>query len=403
MREGQVGFTVFGGIYTVLLNLYLLRLGYGPEFIGLVNGAGLLAGAVFSLPAGALGRRWGIRRMMIAGMNLMVVGFGLLPLAEFIPTTLQAGWLLATYLFAWLGGALYLVNSNPFLMGATGPEERNHVFSVWSALGPLAGFAGSLVGGLLPGFFAARLDTPLDYPGPYRYPLMIAAALFIPAVLVLLATHKVSGGQTKETVIEAGTAPLGLIALMAAVVLLGLAGQGAANIFFNVYLDAGLDVPTAQIGALLGFGRLLAVPAALATPLLVARWGKGRTSLLGIAGITLSLLPLALVPHWGAAWVGLMGVTAMFSIRDPALNVYMMEMMTPGWRSAMSGAAVMAVGLSYSAISLGGGYIITALGYRTLFLTGAGLTAAGALLFWAYFLRVPRGEFARRAALEEAK
>ena len=30
-----IGFTVFGGIYAVLLNLYLLRLGYGPPFVGL--------------------------------------------------------------------------------------------------------------------------------------------------------------------------------------------------------------------------------------------------------------------------------------------------------------------------------------------------------------------------------
>jgi len=33
-------------------------------------------------------------------------------------------------------------------------------------------------------------------------------------------------------------------------------------------------------------------------------------------------------------------------------------------------------------------------GYRTLFLVAAGLTLAGALIFFAYF-RVPRGELAR--------
>jgi hypothetical protein len=36
--------------------------------------------------------------------------------------------------------------------------------------------------------------------------------------------------------------------------------------------------------------------------------------------------------------------------------------------------------------------MIAALGYRSIFLMGAGITAIGALLFWAYF-RVPRGEF----------
>jgi hypothetical protein len=50
-------------------------------------------------------------------------------------------------------------------------------------------------------------------------------------------------------------------------------------------------------------------------------------------------------------------------------------------------------------MALGGGYIITALGFPSLFLTGAGLTAAGALAFWSYF-RVPRGTHVRRLVTE---
>ena len=60
----------------------------------------------------------------------------------------------------------------------------------------------------------------------------------------------------------------------------------------------------------------------------------------------------------------------------------------------MSGSATLARGLGWSSIALSGGCIITNLGYRSFFLTGAGLVAAGSLLFWAYF-RVPRGELAQ--------
>ena len=56
-----VGFALDGGIYSVLLNLFLLRLGFGPELIGLVNSAGTLTFALASLPAGALGGRLGSR------------------------------------------------------------------------------------------------------------------------------------------------------------------------------------------------------------------------------------------------------------------------------------------------------------------------------------------------------
>jgi hypothetical protein len=50
-------------------------------------------------------------------------------------------------------------------------------------------------------------------------------------------------------------------------------------------------------------------------------------------------------------------------------------------------------------MSLAGGYIIVALGYRLLFLAGAGMIAASAWLFWAYF-RVPRGEMAHAPLVE---
>jgi MFS family permease len=386
------GLTVWQGIYWVLLNLYLLRLGYGPEFIGLVNAVGLLTCAVISLPAGALGGRWGTRRVMVAGLSLAAVGHALLPLAGRIPPVHQAGWLLASYCLGWLGMSAYLVNANPFLAGATSAEERAYAFAVRMAIMPLAGFVGSAVGGQLPGASAKVLRVAMDSPAAYGWPLLIAALLLIPAVMALLATRGGSSAlSTRQTEPEAGPAPYRLIALMALVILLQLASEGTARTFSNVYLNTALQVPTAQIGWLSAAGQLLSVPAALATPPLMARWGKGRTYALASLGVALCLLPVALIPHWAAAGLGFMGMVALAAIARPASMVYHQEIVTPGWRAAMSGSTTMASALSWAAMAFGGGYLITALGYRRLFLTGAGITTAGVLLFWATF-GVPRGE-----------
>ncbi|MBT6629046.1 MAG: MFS transporter, partial [Gemmatimonadetes bacterium] len=55
----------WGGLYTLLFNLYLLRLGYDTDFIGVVNGISRFAFALGGLPAGMLGMRFGARRMIL--------------------------------------------------------------------------------------------------------------------------------------------------------------------------------------------------------------------------------------------------------------------------------------------------------------------------------------------------
>ena len=184
--------------------------------------------------------------------------------------------------------------------------------------------------------------------------------------------------------------PLGLLIMVGLLAGLRFAGQSTARTFFNVYLDDGLGASTALIGALAAVGQLLAVPAALATPLLLARWSKGRTIILGSLGQALSQCVLALVPHWSAAGFGLAGTTALFSMTTTTYRVFSQEMVPPRWRAAMSSALMMGGGLSFTLMSVVGGLAISALGYTTLFLIGAALTALGALLFWAYF-RTPRG------------
>jgi predicted MFS family arabinose efflux permease len=254
----------------------------------------------------------------------------------------------------------------------------------------LAGFTGSLVGGILPRLFATLLNSPLDQPGPYRYPLWIAAALLLPAILAMLATRQINAAPLpQEKVVgvnlkRMGLLTLGIIALMALIRLLQVASMGTTSTFMNVYLDTNLHVSTATIGLLSALGRLLAVPAALMTPFLSARRGNASVVVWASLGSTLCMLPLALIPHWLAAGVGFMGVISLSSLRYSAFLVYSMELVTPDWRSTMSGAGEMAAGFSFALMALTGGYIITASGYHTLFLIGASLSLGGTLMFWAY-------------------
>jgi predicted MFS family arabinose efflux permease len=325
-----------------------------------------------------------------------------MPFTHFMPVSLRIPWLLAINSLAWLGGALYIVNGTPFLMAVTTPEDRNHAFSMLTALFPLAGFISSLVSGLLPGLLATILGVSLEGPAPHGYPLLIAPVLYALSLLALLRTREHGAGQAQEAASEVARAPYTLITLIALLILLQLSGEWGARVFFNVYLDTSLNTPTSLIGTLFAVAQLVSVPAALAMPLLAARLGKERTIILATLGVACSLLPLALIRHWTAGGLGFMGVIAMASIMASAFMVYSQEIVPVAWRAVTSGAVSTAMGLSSSAIAFGGGYVIGAVGYRGLFLLCAALTAAGALLFWAHF-RVPRGELARAPALSEPR
>jgi MFS family permease len=378
------------GIYVMLFNLYLIRLGYGLEQIGLINAAAQLGVAAFSIPAGMLGRRWGSRRTIIVGLTVATTGLALVPLVEAIPAPWQFSWLLVTYIFAWLGGATYTVNSLPFLMSMTHGQERTHVFSVREALGPLSLFAGSLLGGLLPGVLVASLGGELADPQPYRYALWIAAALFGLAPLTMLATSP-SDGEERAAQSPASSpgapsvaaAPMGLMVIMGIAILLLLTSKHVIDTFFNVYLDVGLHLPPLWMGTLAAVAQLLSVPIALVAPVVVARWGKGWTIIGGAVGMALSLW-LFLIPDWMGAGLGLLGVSALFAITMPTMSIVSQELVPPAWRATMSGIMTMGMGLSRSGAALGGGYLISELGFPSLFLVGAILTVAGAMLFWGY-------------------
>ena len=383
--SGLVGFCLFSGIYSLLFNLYLLRLDYGPAFVGQVNAVGGLAFALSSLPSSFLGSRWGNRRTMILGLSLAIVGHALLSQAEFVPNIHQQSFILSTNSLGLLGISLYIVNGYPYLMEVSSAAQRHHVFSLQAALFPLAGFAGSLVGGFLPGGFASLLQLSLDHPTPYRHTLLVASLLLTPGVFALVAMGQQTRERREDTPTESSPLPLKLILLLSFIAFLYTAGEGAVRTFLNVYLDDALNASTALIGTLAASGQLLAIPAALMMPFLVRRFGSTRTFNGAVLCSALTLVPLALIPHWGIAGLCLMGTMCLAGIRRPAFTVFQQEMMPLRWRTTMAGAAATMTGFGYAGVSLGGGYMIEAVGYRALFLMAGCLTASGAAIFWLCF------------------
>ncbi len=388
-----IGF-VASGIYGVLLNIYLLRLDYDPRFIGTVNAAGQMAFILLSFPAGALSRRWGSRNLIVTGVILHAAGFLLLPLAEYVPISWREGWFISMRLLTSLGGPLYWVNGNLFLMDKTSLVERNHAFSVRTAFFPLAGFVGSLLGGALPSQFANWLQVTVDDPAPYRYALMSGAAVFLLAIPLILRTSKVEGAVSRNQVVgERGRLPYHLFVPLGIIMMMRSVGETAVRDFFNVYMDDRLGVATTQIGAIAAMALLLSVPAALVTPTLAARWGNDRVFAIAMLGMGLCMLPLALITHPLATAVGYVTMLIFAQATKPTLYVYRLEIVSAVWWGIMSGTGGTVHGIGQVIASFGGGYFITWFGYQSFFMLAALITLLGAGYFW-LFSRIPRREMA---------
>lgn len=374
------------GLYFLLINLYLLRLGYGLEFIGVFVSTGAFSFAFFSLPAGMAGRRWGSRRPMIFGLALLAVGLAMLAVAGWVPTDWRSGWLLFFCALREFGNAFYLVNANPYLMQAAAPAERDYAFSVRATLTPLAGFCGALAGGWLPGASAWLSRRPVDDPLNFMAPLLLSAVLLLPGLVALCLTREVDGAAAPQTEGQRGAMPLGLLVAIAAASLLFIVAAAAGHSFYHVYMDTVLDASPQLIGGFASCGQLLSALVMLAAPALMGRWGHARIFALAALAMGLSILPIALVTHWLAAGSSIVALAALMAMASTALTVFHQELVPEGWRPAMSGASLMAMGIGWGIVSSGGGYFVAAWGWPPFFLLAAAATGIGTVVFWLRFI-----------------
>jgi MFS family permease len=389
-----LGFTI-DGVYAVLLNLYLLRLGYDARFIGQVNSIALLCFAAMSLPAGIFGSRWTSSRMLKFGSACVLIGTLLLPLGEFSPPAWRELWYIVTYASILSGFSLYFVNAAPFLMSAVEDGEQNRAFAMQNALMASAAFLGSLLAGSLPELIVNFVGYSLDEPEPYRYTLLCVALIAFMSFVTSLGIKEpkrkkeeaAKSDSPKPSRFGFSAAVVMVIAIMSLVRFLQVAGVGTVSVYYNVYMDTQLEMSPSLIGWVAGLARLLAVPLVLIAPRLVQRSSTARVALWASFATTLGLLPMALLPNAAAASFALVSILSLTSLRFTAFIVYIMTLVPARQQAVMAGAGETAAGFSFALMALSGGYIITGYGYRELFLLGFALSGLGTLIFGLYLRR----------------
>lgn len=395
------------GVFPVIFNLYILRMGYGPEFVGQANSVALLAFSFSSLLAGTLGTRFGTRRMMVSGVAVTMAATWALSASDLLPARYQPWWIIVMFSMLYLGAAFYYVNSSPALVNALPRAEQPRVISVQSALNNVLAFAAGPIAGYIPVLLVTFFAWSIHDPATYRVPLLVSGGLLVVAALLIVSARArqigtvhpssaalaMEGGEQPMPSGEPAGAPTVAITFGSTLLVMSFirffttAGSASALTFFNVYMDDALGVSTSTIGLVVAIAHLVAVFAALSVPAVTRRLGNGPAAVAGTVGVALSMLPLALFPFWQAAGFGFAAMYSLTSLRFSAFFVYMMDVTPPRLRTTMAGAGEFAGGLSFAFVSLAGGYIIVSAGYAWLFGGAALITLVGAISLWFYVRR----------------
>lgn len=379
----------FAGIYSVLINLFLKRLGYSIDFMGMVNAAAALGFALFAIPAGSFGARWGYKKMILFGLIGGTIFTFLLPFSPYFGFELGKIVIIGSYgLFA-VSMTLIAVNGIPFLANSATDESRVHVFSAYAAIAPLAGFVGSIVGGFLPNIISNITKSSLDKADPYAFSMWIVPLFLVAFTFLFLVFIKEKhGAEQASSSEESGKekAPVYLFIIFFIFTVFRIATFWAIFAFFSIYLDTAFKVPVAIIGILTAIGRIIPAGAALLTPAFAKRTGKFNLIILVSITSTIMALPMGLIPSVTAAAISLIMISGLNAIDASIFSTFQQEVTPEKWRPLMAGYCFAAEAVSFTVVAYAGGYIIKSLGYQPFFLMTAAATFTSAFIFW-IFLR----------------
>jgi MFS family permease len=380
------------GIWNVMFNIYLLRLGYATTFVGLFWMVDMLFHGLFAFPAGLIGDKIGRRKTFIVATTFNILARGALLFVR------DPAWLLVLAALGGMGEGFHAVAGAPFMMENSEPKERPHLFSLNAALMMISIFAGSLCGGLLPLFWAGILNVPSVDPSAARWALVISLPLTFVALAPLAVirekrvdlVERFSDLFALRNVVNYGV----IFRLTLCSALVGI-GFGMTTRFFNLFFNMAHNANDEQVGLFLAIGALGSATTVLLSPYITRRWGMAK----GTMYTTIASIPFLL---FMAAFSSLPLVVFFFVVRGAIYYISMPLRTQLSMMFVVSRERATTAGMTHMAFDLGGGVgaflagtMIVGGEFLGAFGVAAVLLAVPAVLYHLFFTKM---EEARRNA-----
>lgn len=377
------------GVFQLIYNLYLVRIGFREDFIGTFSAVNTIAMAATALLIGPLIARLGAWRCLLAGTALLVVA----ALGQALIAAEPA--LLACAALGGVAQAGMAVPVMPFIIEHADDDGRADTAAVTFSLISLSMTAGALVGGRLPGALA-RLgaafapETVVSYRATLVAGVALAAVGLVP--LLLIGRGRPAGQAQTGPLIGNAHRPRRVRRDMTAFIAVGaLFSVSAAAIvpFYNVYLQD-LGAGPGVIGNVFTIAGVCGAALGLVSPALARRYGVLRVAAgMRVAGVPLIAL-LLVAPSLPLAFAAQIVRSATLSMAWPVDSNFIAEILPNRQRATVFSLRSAAWNITWAGASFVVGRLIVATGgYGVAFATSCAFAALSVAVFSLSFLRHP--------------
>ncbi|OCT12909.1 hypothetical protein A8709_21510 [Paenibacillus pectinilyticus] len=384
------------GIFSLILNLHLLDLGFSKGDIGKITSLGALTIGLASLPAGFIVKHIGRKKMLVAGMllaflSLILFGFG---------TSLGA---ITVAQLIYSLGITAIVNSEIQLIFqyCTSKKEETSAYSLLFAIFTLFTGIGTWLGGYLPEWVPGHTTL-------YQYAFFIAGGCLglsgILRGLLLPSTHvkvnaAVADGASGAQAAKSGNQPqpkrkhaIYFLLLLSLLIFNSGFTFGLLSPFLNVILKFRFQMGDGNISGLLALSGFFFFIGSIVMPYVVERWGGRRTFVfLFIYNIVVVALMAIAMPTAVFAMLLLIRGTG-FTMLNNLMDSQCMSAVAEEDRNLFAGMRTVSRSVGNTIASYWAGFILAGNHYALPFL----LTAIALLIGYAVYAWFVQGMLDRR-------
>ncbi len=370
------------GVQALVLNLYLIGVGFREDFLGLYSFANTAGIGVAAFVAGRAANRFGSRRTLLGAVIVLAASSAALVVSHDNIVLLVVAVVNGAAL------AHIFVPSATFVMDNAEPEQRSTAYAGYFAAQSVAMVIGSFLGGTLP---TATIGSSEATSAGYVWTLIIAAGLTAIGVIPMyLADDSRASGSSGTSLrlsakIDQRSQERRDMWWVVGSNMLVAASMGFALPFINVFFNQQLGADTVQIGFIFALASGAMVVASISGPIVGRRFGVVPT-IVACRGLTVPILVgLAFSPTIAVAASLYVGRTLVTNITWPVDNAFTMELVSPERRATLAALRSASWNFAWALTSGIAGLMIVGIGFTSIFLVSSVFMVLGCIAFYLAF------------------